>query len=357
MTPAQIMQLSQPGATNGSPDAMYANLIQQAAQGGNTPAPAAASQAPAASAPTAASQIPVPSAPADPTPANVAADTAAKDAPAAASTPAQGALPAGSITALSGALFDKNGQSIFGHQSVNEWLDEFNKANPDAHASLQDVTGSDGQYLGTKVNYDQSGLATGWQKALTGPTGGVELSGNASNNYGLNSDDFQILDPNAINSDPIWGTSTSQSNIYQKPNVMDYVGPAVMALVTMGAASGMIPVMAGADAAASAGIASAATAGATEGAGATLGAGDFAGIGGLGVNSSINAANHVAQSIGSDNPLSTLASLAPSVLAMLNVPGGQYAGLIAQLAQGGKLTPAQMAALAASAGRSAIGGH
>jgi hypothetical protein len=242
-------------------------------------------------------------------------------------------------TALTGGLVDKYGQTFGGGKNIDSYLADIRKY--DANASLEDQMSSDGTYMGSKLNFDPSKLPKGILEATTGPKGGIELSDPDSHyGIGMGSDsDFRTIDPNLIGSDPIYGSHTSEGNIYQKADGLTDVGtwgPLVMSLVTGGAMAGMLPAFGGLTDAAAQGLVSGAT-----GSGLTAGTGTI-----LGANAGqvINSGFGVARQAG-DGGLSA-GSLAGLVGQLSGIPGGStIARAITSLAQGGGLSAGSLAGL------------
>lgn len=172
-------------------------------------------------------------------------------------------------TALTGGLIDKNGQTFGGGKDVDSYLATLRKYDPNAH--LEDQTNSEGAYSGSLLKYDINKLPPGALQAITGPKGGVELSD--PNSHWNDGDTTRIIDPSKINTDPIYGRSTSQTNIYKMPDKgrdVGFWGPLVMAAVTAGAGSGLIGGFEGMTDAAAQGLVSGATGSGLEAGGAGM---------------------------------------------------------------------------------------
>ncbi|MFS8083815.1 MAG: hypothetical protein ACMG51_10210 [Ginsengibacter sp.] len=175
-----------------------------------------------------------PATPAAPPPAAPAAP-AALAAPAAPAAPAQPPSLTGYGTFLTGALIGQD-ETAGGGQTIDEYLDRVKYYDP--NASIETVWGSEGQSLGQKINYDITKLPTGANKAIGG---GVEIS-DPSSHWG--GSDSPIINQNAVQHDPFWGTYTSMTNISEPEDNFDKYGMmatmATIAVMSAGAASGLI---------------------------------------------------------------------------------------------------------------------
>lgn len=177
-------------------------------------------------------------------------------------SPAQQQALTGYGTALTGGLVDRNGQTFGGGKTLDQYVQGLNAAFPGLGATIEDETGGDsGTYIGSKVNFDPSKLPAGWEQALTGPTGGIEVS-DPDSHWGDGSA-TKFFDPSKVQTDA-WGTHTGANNIYQTPDTLRDVGvwgPLLVSAVIGGAGSGLLGGFNGMSNAAAQGLVSGATGG------------------------------------------------------------------------------------------------
>lgn len=238
--------------------------------------------------------------------------------------PAQAALDLrGYGTAATGGLVDRYGQTFGGGKNADSYLADIQKYDP--NAQWVDQTNSEGSYSGSILQYDINKLPKGAAQAMTGAGGGVELS-DPDSQWGTGP--TRIIDPNAVNNDPIYGRSTGMQNIYQMPDEardVGFWGPLLMSLVTMGAgaAAGGGAIFAGMDAPQLANAGLSIGRGLTDGSG--LNTGTLAGIAGgmTGIPGGSTIASTIANlvSSGQISP-GAAAGVLPQIMHLVNGGGG-----------------------------------